>query len=245
MEKYKEALEKLKIAVNGGREIWEQWGTLPSEYVNNIVHSALEDVLKYLIEKRHKVEEPENKIVIHYTSIAALMSMLQDASTLVSIPQDASNKKKNQEDKKLKPSYLRLYDSVHLNDPDEGSYFSRNLNLPQKYNWLEKKDVRHAYIASFILPNSKNDMSDNLIFWRTYGQEGEGCALSLSVPYSRLHEVRYGNKEVESTAETLIPILDLLDPLLEINDSLIKKILSEVVWESLERIRYLYKSEGL
>ena len=27
---------------------------------------------------------------------------------------------------------LRLYDSVHFNDPDEGNYFFRNLNLPKK-----------------------------------------------------------------------------------------------------------------
>ena len=240
MEKSKEALEKLKVAVNGGREYLEKSGTLPLEYVTEIVFSALEDVLKYLIAERHKVEESENKFVIHYTSIAALVSMLQDAS------------KKEQErgDKEPEPeptpgdekSSLRLYDSVHLNDPDEGNYFARHFNLPEKYDWMGKKDVSHAYIVSFILPNSKEDMSNNLIFWRTYGQEGEGCSLSLSVPRSRLQKVLYGTKEVKSTAEALMPVLDLLEPLVKIDNPLIQEKLAETVWKSLEKIRYLYRS---
>lgn len=246
MEISEELLEKLKLAVNGGREFWEQSGTSHLdyllEYITDSVYSALEDVLKYLIDGRHKVEESENRFVIHYTSIATLVSMLKDAS------------KNEQEKEDTKPeiesppinekSYLRLYDSVHLNDPDEGNYFFRNLNLSPKYDWLKEKEVRHAYITSFILPNSENDMSDNLIFWRTYGEEGEGCSLSLYVPHSQLQEVLYGTKEVNSTAEALMPVLDLLDPLLEIDNSLIREQLAETVWKALERIRYLYKSEA-
>ena len=248
MEQSEEILEKLKVAVNSGREFWEKSGTLPLGYVTDIVYSPLEDTLKHLlIEKRHKVGESKNKIVIHYTNIDALVSMLQNTSNNVS--------NKDQEgDKNSEPMpddenfYLRLYDSVYLNDPDEGNYFNRNLNLPPKYNWIKEKDVRHAYVTSFILPDNvpdrENDMSDDLIFWRTYGQEGEGCSLSLYVPCSRLQKVLYGPEEVKSTAEALMPILDLLDPLLEIDDSSIREQLAETVWEALERIRYLYKSKA-
>ena len=140
----------------------------------------------------------------------------------------------------------RLYDSVHLNDPDEGNYFVRNLNLPPKYNWLGKKGVSHAYIASFVLPKKKKDMSDNLIFWQMYGQEGEGCSLSLPVPRSRLRRVRYGTAALKSTVEMLMRILDSLEPLLSIGKASLRESvrekLAETVWKSLERIRYLYKS---
>ena len=71
------------------------------------------------IEKRHEIDEPESsreKFVIHYTSIAALVSMLQNALK--------GNKK----------SYLRLYDSIHSNDPGEGNYLTRD--LLQDYKWL-------------------------------------------------------------------------------------------------------------
>ena len=239
MEKSEELLEKLKVAVNGGREFWEQSGTLRLEYLleylTDHVYTALEDVLKYLIEERHKVEESESKFVIHYTSIGALVSMLKDAS------------QKEQEDEK---SYLRLYDSVHLNDPDEGNYFTRNLNLPQKYDWLKEKEVSHAYIASFIYleKKSKKDINDNLIFWRTYGQEGEGCSLSLSVPHSRLQKILYGTEKVKHTVKYLRSALDVLEPLIKINNSSIRERIQEnlarIVRKYLERIRYLYKNEA-
>ena len=237
MEKSEEVLEKLKVVVNGGRERLDRSGTLPLEYITDIVCPLLQDVLKGLcrrIEDRHKLDETENenyKYVIHYTSIATLVSMLQDAS------------------KGDKKSSLRLYDSVHLNDPDEGNYLARNL-LPQKYNWLGKTDVRHAYITSFIFPNSERDMSDNLVFWRTYGQEGEGCALSLRTPLSGLRKVFYGSEEesVKHTVKELQSVLEQLDPLVEIDNTStrdsIQKELAETVWESLEKIRYLYKSEA-
>ena len=236
MGKFEEALEKLKIAVTGGRELLDKSRSLPEEYATEIVgpplSNALEDVCLQ-IEDRHKISEAEseqNNRVIHYTSICALVSILQDAS------------------EGDKQSSLRLYDSVHFNDPDEGNYLSGN--LLEKHVWLGKTDVRHAYISSFITPDSEEDVPehDNLVYWRTYGREGAGCSLSLTVPHSRLQKVLYGPSGVKSAVAELLPILDLLDPLVGINNSSIsenaKKQLAGVVWKSLERIRYLYKSQA-
>lgn len=260
MEKPKKALENLKAAVSGGREFLKRSGNLPLEYVTEIVCPRLQEALKdlcLLIQKFHKVDEAEseeNNIVIHYTSIAVLVSMLQD----LSMEPEHKDKEGEREDKEAEPdsrkggkkALWRLYDSVHLNDPDEGNFFARNLNLPKKYDWLEKKDVSHAYIASFALPNgeSKEDMSNNLVFWEIYGQEGEGCSLSLPVPRSLLQQVLYGPDKVKSTAKILKPILDSLEPLVKVRNLSIRKrvreILSKVVWEAMERFRYLYKSEA-
>ena len=211
MEKFEEALEKLKIAVTGGREFFDLTGNLPSEYLTETVSPTLQDVLKYLcirIEKRHEIKTSEgnNKFVIHYTSIATLVSMLQDAS------------------KNDKKTSLRLYDSVHFNDPDEGNYL-RNL-LPKKYDWLGKTNIRHAYVASFILPGStENNMSDDLVFWRIYGKEGEGCSLSLHAPFSKLRKVFYDPEEkgVKSTVKELQSVLELLEPLVEIDNLSIRE----------------------
>jgi hypothetical protein len=249
VEKSEEAVEELKTAVNGGREFFERSGNLPLGYITDRVYLALREVWKYLIEERHKVDESENgkdNLVIHYTSIAVLVSMLQGASK-------DNEERKEKEDKALEPgstlgdkkSLWRLYDSVHLNDPDEGNYLIRNLHLPEKYAWLGKKDdVAPAYSTSFIIPDSTRDMSDNLVFWRTYGREGEGCSLVLNVPPFRLHKVLYGTKGVQPTAGALRPILDLLDPLLAIEDLSIRESVQRTVGESLEKIRYLYKSEA-
>ena len=157
MGTFEEALEKLKVGVEGGQEYMAGSETLALTYITEIVYSALQDVLKSLIEKRHKVVEAKNErenSVIHYTSIDALVSILQGASK-----KEQERMEKEREDKKPEPestiSYKkpswRLYDSAHLNDPDEGNYFTRNLKLPKKYKWVGKIDVRRAYVASFIL----------------------------------------------------------------------------------------------
>ena len=232
-------MEKLKIAVESVQDYFkkpenydlEPLVSLATAKVCPVLEQALKD-LCLQIEERHKVKssEEENKFIIHYTSIAVLVSMLQNAS------------------KSDKSSSLQLYDSVHLNDPDEGNYLALNLLSP-KYDWLGKTDVRHAYVASFILPKSK-DMSDDLVFWKTYGREGEGCSLSVRAPLPELREVFYGpeKENVKYTVKELQSVLELLDPLVEIDNPLVRESirekLAETIWKSLEKIRYLYKSEA-
>ena len=229
-------MENLKAVVESVQDYFKRpesynLESLVTTEVCPVLEKRLED-LCLRIEKRHKIEEPKSKFVIHYTSIFALVSMLQNAL---------------KDDKK---SSLRLYDSIHSNDPGEGNYLTRE--LLQNYKWLQKTDVRHAYIASFILPKSdieKDAISDDLIFWREYGQEGEGCSLSLAAPFSRLRRVFYGpgSKDSKRTVEELRSVLDLLDPLDIDNPSIpedAQKKLAESVCKSLERIRYLYKGKA-
>ena len=83
MEEFEEALKNLKACVKGGQDFFEKSGILPLEYVTETVFSALQEVFKYLLEERHRVSEDQDKeenVVIHYTSIAVLVSMLQTAS---------------------------------------------------------------------------------------------------------------------------------------------------------------------
>ena len=253
MEKSQEDLEKFGSVVEKAQDYLKGSDDLASAYVTQVVSPELEKLYP-LIEKRHKVDEP-NEYVIHYTSVAALVSMLQKFQNLPKSEEKSSSRSKDTtplndlDENKGKPS-LRLYDSVHLNDPDEGNYLIRKIipNLPKKYDWLLaddwlQKEGEHAYVASFVLPDAEKDMSDNLVFWRTYGKEGEGCSLSLPVPRNQLKKVLYGAEEVECTAKILSPILDSLSSLVKIRQS-VREELARVIRKFLEKIRYLYKSEA-
>ena len=235
MNRTEGTMEYLQKVVKEGREFFDRHGELNLGYIDANVIPALYDVFGG-IEKRHKIDPKfgEDIIdVIHYTSIGTLVSMLQQA------------------EKNKQNASLRLYDSVHFNDPDEGNYFYRDPNLPGKYDWLGEKKESHAYIASFVF-NPEKDMSDNLVFWRTYGREGEGCSLKLRIPRDQLRKVLYGDCEVNSTWKDLGPVLDglypALYPLVNINEQVLKetiqKILAEATWKSLARLRYLYKSKA-
>ena len=243
MEKSEEASEKLKAAVENAQEYLNKSDDLASAYVTQVVSPVLEEWLedfRLQMGERHKVDE-SYKHVIHYTSIDALVSMLENAT------------------KSEEKSSLRLYDSMHMNDPDEGNYLTRNLK--EKYDWLEydwlwEKEEGHAYVASFILDDQKagKDISDDLVFWCAYGKEGEGCSLSLPIPpilHSQLKKVLYGAEGVEGTANILSPVLDSLDSLRKNywgTDGYVWEELARVVvntaWEFLEEFRYLYKDEA-
>ena len=181
------------------------------------------------ISQRHMIdqgEEGETVFVIHYTSIGTLFSMLQSAAN----GQNAS---------------LRLYDSVHFNDPDEGYYFLKYLLTGHDWVKVDRGYSSHAYIVSFVEPStdSGKNMCDDLVFWRTYGREGEGCSLMVSVPKSQLRKVSYDAEEAKSAAQALLPVLDTLKPLAEVNQEN-RETLAKAFWESLEGIQFLYKSEA-
>ena len=200
-------------------------------YVTGIVIPQLKEVVKERcrdIDQLHQRDIAEYHVpsFVHYTSVGALFSMLQSAAY------------------KLKPS-IRLYDSVHFNDPEEGDYLINHL-AGDKHCWLKRGYgySSHAYIASFVMPNEDNKvMNDELIFWRTYGQEGEGCSLTVDVPKSRLRRVLYGIHEAKIAVELLQPVVELLEPLASTSTN-IGNILAKTFRESLEGIQYLYKNEA-
>ena len=200
-------------------------------YLRGIVVPQLQEVVKEIcheIEQHHKLDTAEVREpnFVHYTSIGALFAMLQSAAY------------------NLKPS-LRMYDSVHFNDPEEGDYLIKQL-AREEHSWL--KDglglSSHAYIVSLVAPDTKNRaMDDELVFWRTYGREGEGCSLKVRVPHSRLRRVFYGTDSVEIAEQRLKPILKLLDELANTRKE-IGETLAKAFCESLEGIQYLYKNEA-
>lgn len=201
------------------------------KYVIGIVVPQLKKVMKPIchdIDQHHKLDitDDQEPNFVHYTSIGTLLSMLECAA-------------------KKQVSSLRLYDSVHLNDPGEGSWLVSY--LAQKHGWVAQSFgySSHAYITSFVAPSPDcgKAMRDELMFWQVYGREGEGCSLSVSVPNSGIRKVVYGACDAEFAVETLLPILDILEPIANASQE-VSKALARAFRESLEGIQYLYKGEA-
>ena len=241
-----EKIKRLKAFVDAGLESFDKKGDLNPEYVDDILSPILNEMLKdtlHRIEERHKFENDQHSYVVHYTSIDTLVSLLENE---IAYSTGCLNDKLN--------TSLRLYDSVHFNDPDEGNYIVHRLKSDGKYNWIYKDDIpythesaSYAYIASFIMMNDEQTMHDELVFWRTYGREGQGCSLVLPIHNNLLRKVLYEDDEVNSTVrillEVLTPILDLLHPLAKTSDH-IGKLLARIIWNSLAGIRFLYKDKA-
>ena len=196
---------------------------------------------------------------MHYTSLATLYSIIEKQIEWTSrheqstgpprgvAPQETSSEVDILPE--LGPCF-RLYDSAHVNDPQEGRYFTRH--VPEEHKWLEQFDTHRAYIGSFILPRTTtDDAGDNLVFWRTYGREGEGCSISLAIPRNKLRQVKYRPQDVRASWELLAPALARLRPLLSWGERLdvdarhhFREALAHMIWTSLGPIRYLYKSKA-
>ena len=173
--------------------------------------------------------------VIHYTSFGVLTSMLD---RLVG----------------QSPVSLRAYDSVHVNDPNEGNYLTRF--VLEDHAWLLRNEMRHAHVTSFVAHSDSKDMADNLVFWREYGRDGEGCSLCVPVgrgqtsgiPSTSLWHVRYGDQRAKASASQINQVLRELQPLFSIGDretiQHTQRILASVVWTFLDGVRYLYKSDA-
>lgn len=123
------------------------------------------------LEDKHRLGSDNRRVkVVHYTSLETIHALLTRPST----------------------QYLRLYDSVHLTDPQEGRYVFNGIELGQKSKWLESP-LSHAYIISFFPWEDDADGKsyDHLSHWRAYGDNGRGCSMVVSVPRRKLYAVNY------------------------------------------------------
>ena len=222
-----EKLARLKQSILETQERLKASAIVDLAYVSGIVVPRFQDAIDVTtshLEKRHSVTgcDQDGKVnAVHYTSIRRLVEMLH------------------------KQRSFRLYDSIHLNDPTEGRYLTKHLANSDR--WHEYLGSGHAYIASFILPreDSSNDVNDDLMFWRTYGREGEGCALKVRIPQAYLKKVLYDPSEVNyavSRIEPLINSMEVLSGTVTLGSDA-AEILTRVNWCGLGKMKYLYKSD--
>ena len=229
--KKSEVIEQLEMRCEAGQRVLDRGEVLDAGYITNLILPALDAAMEHVypeIEERHRIPSETDEAtmqVTHYTSLAAATFMLRALAT------------------GKKPS-LRLYDSSHCNDPDEGNYLVRELSSDAGHRWVAKGSATgHAYITSFVNHEGQGDMSDDLVFWRTYGKDGSGCSLTVNAPQQLLRKVLYGSACVEATRGTLAPLFKAVTPFALANEDFANQI-SGTIWRRLEGVRYLYKDEA-
>jgi len=226
---------------------------LVARALHQATRPELDAVLK---EKKSKVRTDDSLKVVHYTSLASVIAMLNP---------DLGNKR-----------YLRMYNAIGFNDPGEGRFF---MDLAKEHSsTLEALlpegdvDVDLAYIASFIRVDpsdseSPHDMApaDHLMFWLAYGREGAGCSLTLffDAKEDEIHNVVYGERNtienIKAIAEGLQPLVDVANAEFdaavsrrafrtdELSDDMRRAMPSEFLKSQihirLKMLRYLYKSD--
>ena len=169
-------------------------------------HEAVQ-AMADLVRDEHSIDEATRPYltVTHYTSLDALFSMLQD-------PEEPR---------------LRLYDTMHLNDPREGIASEEGRSLA---DYLPAATFPHqhdgsvarfgtAYVLSFLSGTEGDNPGDDLMFWRLYGRDGRGCSISF-VPYLKpwpdsvrngLRRVRYHPNDMTDYGTEIIALLKLLN----------------------------------
>ena len=186
------------------------------------------------IDQFHDLEEDVRE-VIHYTDLHMLVSVLRDRA-------------------ERKDAFIRMTDSFHLNDPEEGLYLARRIEATDRHGWLGEKKNLHAYIASFIIPDDKQDQElrdeDDLKYWRSYGDEGRGCSIRFPVNEIPFRRVLYGQQKVNRSLDILdlTSIWNALQPLATNRNEEVSRIardvLSERIRRNISRILYLYKDDA-
>lgn len=211
------SFQMLQLSVKDVREWFEEdkdedWllqcvDSLVIPFLNRAISEEFNS-LKELYRVRH--ENNEAPTVVHYTSVDTVIKMFRDYS-----------------DKKA--SYLRLYDTFHFNDPDEGKYLKLEKSAARQGPEGDMADLRKttspcAYATSFVVPRDTErieDVRDNLVFWRTYGREGIGCSLAIKIPPHRLCQVKYGPAETSAAVDAIASIkrkvMDALSPVMDLD----------------------------
>ena len=165
------------------------------------------------VREDHDIKESSRPYLVltHYTTLDALFAMLQDSQN----------------------ARLRLYDTVHLNDPREGiataegetiaSDLADKLHGSSSHTTSIDQDhiffrYSTAYLLSFVAScSASDDLGDNLIFWRLYGHDGRGCSISFFPFLARwpdsvrnaLRHVRYDTDGVLDHSREILDLLEL------------------------------------
>ena len=242
-------VEDLKRAISNGHDYFQAGGSIAIDYIRQIIRPALREAIKdakHSLLSEHDVDTKSLNNAVHYTSLQALFAMLVGRAEPSTLSEGA-----RKGDLPTDQKFLRLYNSATFNDPSEGAYFMKR--------FTRAYDVVHtpAYIASFVTPDKSTDDTvtntrDNLVFWKHYGDDGQGCSISIQTDRLiadqndvTLRSVTYGSLKADKAANQFRPIVQDLDKL--ISDDSYKDLQREVamtILESLGEIPYLYKSRA-
>ena len=196
------------------------------------------------------------KYLAHYTSIDALFSIL--SCPIKHDSQFALSTGGAPETPNKSSGFLRMYDTFNSNDPNEGQFFvssSRSHNRfssqhPVLWTLIVERTRLPAYVASFRAVSRLKDV-DDLVFWRTYGKNGQGCAIVFPVSFftadTPAMQVQYGRQSVQLTLDNLSNVFNSLTSVKSLRNSAIltgTDSLPKYISLSLSPIPYLHKSKN-
>lgn len=208
------------------------------------VKGELNSQVNAIVEELHQVQanpaEGTTVRVVHYTSLETVVAILNAAAQT-----DVSDKRP--------AGYLRLYGSARSNDPQEGRYLADECQ--ELNDFLQSAQAPFAYIASFIMPDEANAIAktrDNIPFWRAYGNGGQGCSLTLTLPADQLRAVRYGREKARETCQKLKNVIKATDAVITALEDTgnIYAVRDMQKWRvkelprQMQEIQYLYKSNA-
>lgn len=196
--------------------------------------------------------------LVHYTTLDVLFSMLTPNSPFLLRTPSLSDEVDNELlDFVKKWGYLRNYDTIHSNDPNEGQFLigaesdSHPLfsEYPLLLELLKARSEVPAYLASFISA-SDLEASDNLVYWRTYGKEGQGCSIAFPISLidenAPLYKVSYGSDSVVACLDRISDIFKFSESqsnFLSVKSYSSYKNLPSFIAVALSPLNYLYKDK--
>ena len=207
---------------------------------------------------RHRVPTDVSHLV-HYTTLRTLTAMLGVVEAAHEKYRLATPVAEGvTEERGGGMGYLRLYDTFSSNDPNEGAFFVKSADVKGSFRrrhnavWslFRDRSASPAYQTSLTYVGDVAE-ADNLVFWRTYGKEGTGCALAFPMTCFEgevnLFRVRYGEGEVATCLDTLSELLEEYGEIRGAPDfSSISRIveLPKLLVNVLSPLVYLYKSQA-
>ena len=157
----------------------------------------------------------------HYTTLDTLLALLgvdpSDGRTYYELV--THTPRETAEGDELDNRYLRLYDTFYSNDPNEGDFFVNSADKTKVFRnqyravWklFEERSASPAYLTSLTYVQDIKEV-DDLVFWRTYGREGSGCALAFPTicfeGHHNLYRVKYGEEEAAACVDNLTGLLE-------------------------------------
>ena len=212
------------------------------EVISDAIHLAAKETLNHV----HGIDAESVTHLVHYTRLEVLFSILKPSATPSS-----------------KPKGLRLYDTVHSNDPEEGMFLLNNWPPNPLWGWeIDRNEDPYsdqaqwisasspAYILSFVKYDGTEQMNDRLAFWKEYGNGCRGCSLSIPLdqfPRNNLqltpYQVKYGSGSVKELFKILETVL--LSPLAQMNRTPgLESFIRQSTRAALHPFRYLYKDDA-
>ena len=238
-----------------GREVDDlnrQVNAFLSDGASDSAFRLLSDSVPSLVRSLY-VPDSNVKFLVHYTSLDVLFSLLKcavDSSYYFLLSSDTSSSEFGDQ-----PGFLRLYDTYHSNDPNEGQLLADLSCSPHQFTvrhaalrqLLEDRSKLPAYIASFR-GVCDLEQADDLVFWRTYGNEGKGCAIVFPISFIKdaapVLQVKYGPESKKATLDHLSIVFDGLPSAVSIQGDASNLSAEEVpkyVSSALSPIPYLHK----